>query len=514
MTADDNAYLQQGASGSTSGVGPSNSVIRKTSLGYDVDTHRITWQVIVNADRNTLPDASITDTIGVGQKYLPGTFTINAGAPVNSLTGSRSFSGSLPADPATTSTVLRYNFGAISSAYTITYKTEVIDPTVWAGNTSETLNDSVVLDPGNGVTSTSSANQALFPDIIQKAASYDYATHEITWMIDVDESQIPSTGVVVTENLTGGGLDDFALESSTIMEEGVPLVSDPADYPAVGAYHYDASTRKLTINLGNLANPNSADRTRTITFKMKLAKTGADYDAYFSQNGDKVITNTANVTSDQNPHITSSSESQTIHNTLVGKEGYYSSGHAYIDWAVEVNQNRIALGRHHFDRYPAAGTGIGHLLHRVIRSDAEPGWQPFACAFLRRWHRHTIGGRDAHRLDSGECLLRCSYAEADLYHARWCGQRTALPLVFRTTVDASYASGASFSNAIDLKSSTYLESTTTSSQLVGFSSESGSAWGTTGDVTVMKRETRPAQRLQEPSSACTTSMVTWSVSPR
>jgi uncharacterized surface anchored protein len=61
-------------------------------------------------------------------------------------------------------------------------------------------------------------------------------------------------------------------------------------------------------------------------------------------------------------------------------------------------------------------------------------------------------------------------------------------LVFRTTVDPAYASGTTFSNSISLTSSTYHEETTSSEQAVAYSTSDGSAWGSTGDVTLTKQQ--------------------------
>ena len=149
MTSTDNSYLENGATGNAGGVSPGNSVITKSSLGYDGETHEITWQVVVNASEQSLPDAYLKDVIPAGQAYEPGTFSISpADAPANSLTSAQSFKVS---GDSTSGTTLEYKFGAISSTYTITFKTQLTDPTSWAGNSNTTfVNDAWLYPTGSG----------------------------------------------------------------------------------------------------------------------------------------------------------------------------------------------------------------------------------------------------------------------------------------------------------------------------------------------------------------------------
>lgn len=480
LTADDNVYLEGGTSGTSEGVGPGNSVIRKTALGYDAETHRITWQIVVNGNKNALSDATITDTLSKGQKYLPDTFTIDDGAPTNTLTGAQSFSSTDPADPATNDTVLTYHFGAISDTYTITYQTELTDPSVWAGNASVSYTNSVTLSPGGGVKdSTTTSTQKVNSTVISKdGVSYDYATHELKWSVKVNESQIPLTGVVVTDPLTGNGLDDFDLDESSIQVDGASLA---APY----SYTYDGDSKLLTVNLGDLNGADLASRTKTITFTMKLNKTGADYDEYFGQNGTKTITNEATLKSDQNPS-TKDKGTQDIANALVDKAGYYTSGKAYIDWAVEVNQNGIALDgivlTDQLQEGLALDTSSVRLYAQTLNADGSLTPAPtYADGEL------TVSGTPID-LTAANVAYDAETRTFTFTMPDGVGDGQPCLLVFRTTVDPAYASGTTFSNSISLTSSTYHEETTSSEQEVAYSTSDGSAWGSTGDVTLTKQQ--------------------------
>jgi uncharacterized surface anchored protein len=487
MTADDNSYLENGATGSSS-VSVASSVITKSSE-YDPTTHSITWTIVVNGNARELPDATVTDTIGAGQQYLPDTFSITpADAPLNSLTGDRSFSvaGDLSSGP-----VLTYHFGNISSSYTITYKTELLDSesSVWAGG-SGSYKNSVTLTPGGtNSESTVTKSQNVKPNVISKtAASYDYVTHEITWKIVVNNDKVPLTGVSVTDDLTGTddnkSLNDFDLETGSIEVDGVPIGSSSDTYPY---YSYDSDSKLLTIQLGDLNDETPANRTKTITFKTKLNKTDSDYNDYFGQNGSKTIDNSATLISNERGS-TQAKASQTISNTLVAKTGYYESGNAYIDWAVEINQNQIAL----------SGITLTDTLQQGLELDTSS-------VKLYKQSLNTDGTLTPSPTYSNG-VLSVDGTAVDLtadnvsYDASTNVFTFTVPsssdaadsspylLVFRTTVGAAYASGTSFSNTINLTSSKYSEETTSSEQEVAFSTSSGSAWGTTGSVTVEKHD--------------------------
>lgn len=487
MTATDNSYLGNGATSTTPGIGPGNSVIQKTSLGYDFNTHRITWQIIVNADRQTLPDALITDTIPAGQKYLPDTFAITEGAPPNGITQTYAFSGAVPDDPATTATVLTYRFGVISDAYTITFQTEVTNEAVWAGNTSATYTNAVTLEPGGTIPpSSSEGSQRVDPNVIEKSATYDYTTHEITWSIVVNKSQVPLTGVVVTDVLKDNGLDDFALDASSIQVDGTSISASASMPPAEGSYHYDADTKTLTVNLGNLNSETLSERTKTITFKMALDKEGKDYNDYFSENGDKTITNWASVASNENPSATTKGV-QIIHNTLVGKEGYYTSGNAYIDWAVQINQNQIALDdltlTDVFQEGLELDTSSVSLYRQTLQADGSLTPAP------------TRDSTTGDLVVDGESVTLT--AENVVYDAttrtfvftmpEGVGDGQPCLLTFRTTVEAQYA-GTTFSNSILLEGSGYHPEVSSDNQGVRFTAVGGTAWGTTGEVYFSKED--------------------------
>lgn len=485
MTADDNAYLQGGAPASKSGVGPGNSVISKTSTGYDYNSHRITWQIIINASNDNLPDAVVTDTIPKGQKYIPETFSITQGAPENGSYG-YAFSGTLPEDPSSLPTILTYDLGTISTSYTITYQTELTNPSTWASNSNVNYSNSVSLNPGGGnPVSNWTGTCKVNPNVITKsAAEYNYVTHEIQWKIVVDQSQIPLTNAIVTDNLTGGGLADFTLEPSTIKINDVEASSDSNNPPSANSYYYDDTAKKLVFNLGDLDDSTASNRTKTITFTMKLNKTGEDYDTYFGSNGDRTITNTASLTTNEDPSPTNSSAQQKIHNTLVGKTGYYKSGMAYIDWAVEIDQNKIQLD----------GLKLTDILQQGLELDTssvklyQQNLNPDGSYTPSPVYDSSTGNLNVSGTSITLTKDNISYDASTRTFVFTMPDQVTSPylLTFRTTVDAAYSTGHSFTNSISFNGGTSGQQGTSTGQPVGFSSFSGTAWGETTNVIVSK----------------------------
>ncbi len=487
----DNSYLDKGATGSSDGVGIGNSVVAKTGA-YNKENHTITWTVTVNGDKQSLADAQLTDTIPAGQAYQ-GDFSVTAssgGVPNNGATGGTAPTVTAPGDPATGNTTLFYDFGSTSASYTIVYTTKVLDPAAWAGNSNIAYTNKAVLNPGGGIpSSTVTGSTPVSSDVIDKsAASYDYTTHEITWKIVVNQSQLPLTNAVVTDVLKNTarttGLDDFDLETGSIQVNNAVIGTGVGSTPY---YAYDTGSKTLKVYLGDLnSSTDQASRTKIITFITKLNKTGADYDSYFGQNGNHTIQNMASLSTDENSNTDSNVAKQTIGNTLVGKTGNYTSGKAYIDWAVEINQNGIAISNLKLTDTLQEGleldTSSVKLYKQTLTASGSltPGVN-YSGGTL------TVGGTPE-KLTGDNIAYDASTRTFTFTMPLPVTQQPYL-LTFRTTVADTVASGTSFSNQISFAGESSGQQSTTGGTQVAFSSLDGTAWGTTGSVTVQKTDT-------------------------
>ena len=80
-------------------------------------------------------------------------------------------------------------------------------------------------------------------NVLKKAfVSYDYATHEITWKLTVNENKMPLENVVLTDTLPA--------EQTPVLEK-ITVTSDNAEEITV-QNSFDETTRALKIELGSL----------------------------------------------------------------------------------------------------------------------------------------------------------------------------------------------------------------------------------------------------------------------
>lgn len=292
------------------GIGVGNSVITKAGAGYNRTTQEITWRITVNSNKIAITNAVVTDTIPDGQVFVANSVTQSVG----------SFSYSKNDSNKET---LTFNLGDINSEQTITFKTKVPDPTVTAANGSKDYKNTAKLIGDNITASTSQGTQKVTSEVIKKTGGiYDYTSRELSWKIVVNQNKMPLSNAVVTDIIEAGQeyvVDSFQLNGAE---------------PAAGifSYHTDDSNKEtLTFNLGDI------NAEQTITFKTKITDL-----SIFETNGDKQLQNTAKLTNDFGP-VVSSTGSITVKNTLVGKVGDYERGNLYIDWLVTINQNLLPL---------------------------------------------------------------------------------------------------------------------------------------------------------------------------
>lgn len=185
-----------------SGTAPVTSTVLSKSHGnYDYVNNRVTWTIIVNQNKMLMKGTSpakgpvITDTIGVGHAYVPGTFTISAnGTPTDNhtLTEDRWVLTSDLDDLQ----VYRFEFpDEIQNQYTITYQTEITDPTFFQENKTQTFGNEVVVayttGQNNDVTqnvssSISPTNIAVGKDSITRVNDEPY----IDWIVPINAGKV------------------------------------------------------------------------------------------------------------------------------------------------------------------------------------------------------------------------------------------------------------------------------------------------------------------------------------
>lgn len=497
ITAGDNTYLSGGVTAGTGVVpGSGNSTLSKTGAGYNAATHTITWNILVNGDGNALKSPTLTDMIpteaGNAQTYVPGTFTVrdSSGATVFA-------DGSGTANAGTFSSAggqLIYSFGKdIGSKYTVTFQTTVDAAADYAGNSSKNYANGVTLKTSDNFVTTTGGQQPVGSDVLKKSADYNYQTRDLSWTLTVNKNQMPMTGVTLSDTLGGKdangnstNLENFTLDTDTLYVGATRLTPGAsADALAQNQYYYDAGTRLLTVYLGDIGSA-----AKTVTFAMHLN----DPEQYFAVNGDKSVSNTANLTDDY--HIPASATgSLTIGNKLVTKTGDYAKYNDHIDWIVRINQNAIKISDLSLTDQLPEGLVLDTSSVRLYRQqvDTTGALSPDG-ATAAGIDSAAAAGVSAAALTGDNIQYDAVTRNFTFTVPHDGGSGTAgdpyvvsnpYVLIFRTYVDAAH-SQTSFRNSISFDGSGQTQSTNAGQVDVWYGSGSSGATGTTGSLTVTK----------------------------
>lgn len=276
-------------SGDGSGL-PGTDTLVKSNKGYHASTRTIEWVVEINPHKANLKSGTFTDDLSIagGTCNVPGhaggmELAGADGSPGDENDIAVAISGSpLPTDGKVelmydrdnrVISVKAENVGA--RAITLTYKTVVCDPCVFANNTKNKLfvnsistNDMVVGSQSDEKRTVSADSTADVKATVlsKKIPIYDYATGKMKWTIEVNEAGLPMSDVVLTDNLPDG---------LTYVDGSFKAVPDVSGASA------HAEERELKISLGSIAGK------VTVTFDTITdpEKTG------FNSNGKVTVTN-------------------------------------------------------------------------------------------------------------------------------------------------------------------------------------------------------------------------------
>lgn len=306
------------------GVGVPTSIISKQGAGYNPATGEITWKVTINSNKIAIKNPVVTDEIRLGQEYVDGSATIDKEVPGGSFNYVKAAEG----DANKTGT-LTYAFnGDINETYTITFRTKVTDPKVYAGNmegysyNNQDYYNEARLTGDNIKESNASNRQYLKSEVINKSSQdYNYVTREITWKIVINKNKMILPNAYIIDNIKGG--QEFV--QGSVMINGSP--AEPSNYV------YDETAKTLRYNF-----PSEIKDEQVITFKTKIIDT-----SIFNTNGQKGFENTAKLITDLLPGGVESTGKGTIKSTLIGKNADYTKGNSYIDWNVTINSNKILI---------------------------------------------------------------------------------------------------------------------------------------------------------------------------
>jgi LPXTG-motif cell wall-anchored protein/uncharacterized repeat protein (TIGR01451 family) len=408
------------------GVGIETNVISKAGKGYNTTNHEITWEITVNKNKIDINNAVISDDIPEGLVYVDGSFEIKKNGTIiapddliyTPFIGDANKTGNLT-----------YNFGNISDTYVATFRTKVLHNTAYAVNGSKDYKNSVTLTGKNANTNkdidvTTDGTQKVTSEVIKKTAlSYDHITREATWKIVVNQNKMPMKDTYVEDTI--GKYEKLVDGSVKINGDAAKLGSNASEKDT---YYYDSTTKKLTYNF-----PANITDQQIITFKTVIVDL-----SIFESNSSKVLTNTAILKGVDIPNNVSSTATKAIPNVVVEKKGTYTSGKDYIDWTVNMNQNKLTIANPILEDTLQAGLELDAATVKLIKLNT------------------SANGDFTEGEDVTASLLKVSYdMNTRNVVFEFTGKiESAHRLTFRTDIDPAY-NHATFNNTIHLKGGSF-----------------------------------------------------------
>lgn len=232
-----------------------SQVINKTSEDYNYITREITWKVVVNKNKMTLPNAYVTDVIKEGQEFVPNSVMLNGKAAEVS---------NYEYDAATKT--LRYNFPSeIKDEQVITFKTKITDTSIFNTNGEKEINNTAKLVTdlvSGGVESTGKGK--IKNALIDKKADYTIGNSYIDWNVTINSNKILIKDAVLTDTLQEGlELDTTSVKlyKQTLNLDGTLLKGEEVTLDQNNV-KYNAATREFTFTL-----PSITEEAYILTFR-------------------------------------------------------------------------------------------------------------------------------------------------------------------------------------------------------------------------------------------------------
>lgn len=289
---------------------------------YDPATHEITWTVTVNPEKVNFKSGTITDDLSdLGQTYVDNSFSAED-------------SGLIQLDiNDSTNKFLTITVGELGTdSSTFTFKTTVDEPEDFANNKTTTYKNradmeaTIVLENGSEMEVPTSAlgEVKVVSNVLKKAfVSYDYATHEITWKLTVNENKMPLENVVLTDTLPA--------EQTPVLEK-ITVTSDNAEEITV-QNSFDETTRALKIELGSL-------NTKVEVIYVTILDADKIENVFPSISIESK--NSVKLTRKNYDDVSASSTAK-IPNKLLTKSGIKNAEEEHIDYTVVINPNELRL---------------------------------------------------------------------------------------------------------------------------------------------------------------------------
>lgn len=323
--------------GSTITTNAGISVSTGKSSKYDPATHRITWTVTVNREKQRLTGARILESVPADQTYVS--------SDINEVVSE--------AEITENGNIITFDIGNAADEETVTFKVvtelKTSQANVWSKNTNKVYYDPFTLYANElgaeGI--TIKGDCTYYSEVIDlTAGDYNYDTHEIGYTVEVNDNLMLMTGVSIADDLGSAGLE--------LVEGSVKLNGDelsPADASGPGYAYTDG---KLIVYADDVESSEvgTADAKSVITFSAKvtnhtLLDTAVKSKTVSIENTADLYTDTASIihTLSEDEDLITESDSATTDftNTVVLKTATIDEDNLSADYVVTFNANQIRL---------------------------------------------------------------------------------------------------------------------------------------------------------------------------
>ena len=318
-----------------------NAAIDIEFKDYYNATHELTWNVVVNKNRQSITNAVVEEILGDGQEFVRVSDAVISTEDTSENYTIDEDSEALGKNEAGNVVI---SFGdkldGASASFTIVTKLTDEEASFWSNNATKKgyYKDTVKLTFADQATASSDTAYANCESVVldKTAGSYNYDTHAIDYKITVNANKMAMDDIVVTDDLGNAGL---SLVSGSVAVNG-SAIDEEASNDAYYSYNSDGL---LNIYLpdANDDEVGEASAQKIITFSAKVN----DGDIFTSTNGGKVsVTNTASLSTSaiNGFEVTKSVKTQWI-NKVIEKIASVDTTTKEITYNVYFNGNRQFL---------------------------------------------------------------------------------------------------------------------------------------------------------------------------
>ena len=247
---DPSDYVYHVTTSATGSAWVTSRMIDKSGVGFNYNTGRATWQLIINKNNMAMTNAVLTDIVPVGQTFVPGSVSITGMVVDEDYTVN--YNGETIVEDDTLIIIIP----EVTAQTTITYQTE-INPNLSADFKNQLLVDiensaTLVHDVHPGL--TESATITVENNIVDKAGSFNAEDRAISYEVNLNLNAMTFAGATITDIIPPGlqlDISSVTLWNANVDSNGNFTKTDEKFYYDDPAFSYTLNSFTLKFPDGN-----------------------------------------------------------------------------------------------------------------------------------------------------------------------------------------------------------------------------------------------------------------------